>query len=112
MSGITAAGGVTSLNGQKGAVVSTDYGAIGSCVLAAKSNSGLVATVAGETIAASSLRVSIVNTGIYVPLREADALVATPSLSGTWRALNSCGSGGQIMSDSSFYMQTLWTRIS
>jgi len=55
MGGITAAGGVTTLNGQKGDVVTTDFGAVGSTVVAQIQCSANQTIAANTTIAGSAL---------------------------------------------------------
>ena len=93
---ITAAGGgVTSLNGETGAITNTSYGAIGSYVIAA-TNTGEVS--AGTTVAGSSLYYQDYNNTIMnmgqVPYYEGNLLAGnlwtgstSAGLSGTWRSM-------------------------
>ena len=98
-----AGGGVTSLNGQTGAITNTDYGAIGS-YLACLSRSGVSKSVGsyvapGTSVAASELfRVSNSAYGSGFVIQESDGSFRNSqaadtseytslSLSGTWRVL-------------------------
>jgi len=94
-------GGVTSLNGQTGAITNTDYGAIGSYVIAAENTFSANAlrlqnvTVAGSSLIRSdstsatgvqpfnSLQGTSVNSGTAISL----------SLSGTWRRMTRSRNG-------------------
>ena len=88
-------GGVTSLNGQTGAITDTSYGAIGSYVIAASTTA---VGAAGNTVAGSSLNyqnhpTAIMNMG-YINYYEGQNLAGniwtdstTCGLSGTWRAM-------------------------
>jgi hypothetical protein len=124
---VTAAGGgVTSLNGQTGAITNTDYGAIGSYIVAY----GAVSTgySAGSTIAGSSLvraaydlppAATVGGLNVYLTTTSGGG-VSTPAfvvgndfiktslgLSGTWRAMTN---GGGSLTNSN--QQHLWVRIS
>ena len=88
------AGGVTSLNGQTGAITNTDYGAIGSYVAAGSNALGTGVSHVNVTVAGSSLVYSnqAPNAG---PLGASDAASIqvlsnanqSASLSGTWRLM-------------------------
>ena len=110
----TVAGGVTSLNGQTGAITNTDFGAIGSYVLAngaATTNYGM-----NDTIAGSSLQKCSTSSPVSLGSRDMSSAgfgyintMTSAGLSGTWRSVsvhgNSTGVGG--------YASTgLWVRIS
>jgi hypothetical protein len=99
----TVSGGVTSLNGQTGAITNTDYAAIGS-YLACLSRSGVsksvdAYTAPGTAIAGSDLyRISGVGYGSGLVIQESDGTFrsyqiassgqqTSLSLSGTWRVL-------------------------
>jgi hypothetical protein len=126
---VTAAGGgVTSLNGQTGAITNTDYGAIGSYVIAYGATS--VGYTAGSTIAGSSLlRAAYLGDNpsdagglnVYTVASAGGGTTTTTTiitgagawsrtglgLSGTWRSMTNSGvaiSGGN--------QQNLWVRIS
>ena len=110
-------GGVTSLNGQTGAITNTDYGSIGSYVVASENDFSASqerlpnVTVAGSTLyrttsgSNSSLACGLnfiqSNTGI------ASAVSTSLSLSGTWRRLTRSinNSGGTIFSGSNLYVR-------
>ena len=89
------AGGVTSLNGQTGTITNTDYGAIGSYVIAAENTytTGLErlpnVTVAGSTLfrdgAAAGGNACFISTGNNGLIDSATAI--SLGLSGTWRRL-------------------------
>lgn len=116
------AGGVTSLNGQTGAITNTDYGAIGSYVVAF----GAAGTAynAGATAAGSSLARYAFGAGFFggfnnaigssstdnssVISQNAGGVLTSLSLSGTWRAMTQ--SQGTPTSTSRHLH--LWVRIS
>jgi len=109
--------GVTSVNGNTGAVtISSGAPAaydVGAYIVANKSNSGTTATTAGETISGGSLRF-ITNNGYDQPIAAGSggSNHRTPGLSGTWRAMQSVGSGQQIDGTSVNFFSTLWCRVS
>lgn len=90
-----------------------DAYAVGAYIVANKSNSGTTATTAGETISGGSLRF-ITNNGYDQPIAAGSggSNHRTPGLSGTWRAMQSVGSGQQIDGTSVNFFSTLWCRVS
>jgi hypothetical protein len=104
-------GGVTSLNGQTGAITNTGFGNIGSYVIGASSDQFSAAeflpnvTVAGNTLIRSTgtatVGISSESTAIVVSARQASL-----GLSGTWRSMTR-GYGGGTVAPSQ-----LWVRIS
>lgn len=109
------AGGVTSLNGQTGAITDTTVGSIGSYVVASTTSSGTVGYAAGATVAGSALIVSRTGGGYAA----APILTGNPSdafgsagLSGTWRAMMTAASASSVFADSAYRTTTLWVRIS
>jgi hypothetical protein len=90
----TISGGVTSLNGQTGAITNTDYGAIGSYVIAANNDfSASLVKDPNVTVSGSSLiraNPSDVNAtginGTTSPSVQSSAQ-ASLGLSGTWRSM-------------------------
>lgn len=105
-----AVAGVTSLNGQTGAITDTTYGAIGSYCIAAGAQSTQYA--AGATIAGSSLGHdgNSTNTARAIWL-DTSGGVTSMSLSGTYRAMNRVGTHVNIVGGNGF-VPTLWVRIS
>jgi hypothetical protein len=117
---VTAAGGgVTSLNGQTGAITNTDFGAIGSYVFGYISLANGSVVTAGTTFAGSSLSRSVrddlgSNFNLMAFGGGAQYLAgfgfdtASMGLSGTWRSMgrirNGAGEAGQIAG--------FWVRIS
>lgn len=117
-----ATGGVTSLNGQTGAITNTTYGSIGSYVIAFGAANTLYA--AGGTIAGSSLvnfntasyggfnyfgdGTSTGGSGGFYPFSTGGATYASLSLSGTWRAMT----GGKGTPTGGARQCHLWVRIS
>lgn len=94
------AGGVTSLNGQTGAITNTDYGAIGSYVIAAENDYTASQerlpnnTVAGSSLFRSNEAANINNQGISSQGTSAQVINGISStgatslgLSGTWRRM-------------------------
>lgn len=95
--------GVTSLNGQTGAITNTDYGAIGSYVIAASTSYnaqnqlwGPDVTAAGSSLIRASDTATNGGTGSALNGRNVDAITASTEtgtwysslgLSGTWRGL-------------------------
>lgn len=107
-----AVAGVTSLNGQTGAITDTTYGAIGSYCIAAGSTNTIVA--AGATIAGSSLvhKNNTTNTAQAIwDGQDSASTVSNMSLSGTYRAMNRVGNYGNVFGGTG-YLPTLWVRIS
>jgi hypothetical protein len=110
-------GGVTSLNGQTGAITNTNYGAIGSYVTAANYGQSLsTLQSAGATTAGSNLFFTNNNTaaigtslGGFAPTDQsvANAARVSAGLSGTWRALSNNWKGSN-----SSYPVNLFVRIS
>jgi len=114
----TVAGGVTSLNGQTGAITNTDYGAIGSYVIAAENNYTASAerlpdgTVAGSTLFRSNNTstggmqgINMQNfSGSYIENSAATSL----GLSGTWRRMTRSRNGDNGTSSAG----NLYVRIS
>ena len=104
-------GGVTSLNGQSGAVVNTSLYAIGSYVIGRQRNStthAVDSTIAGSTLYASNTYWYPYNNSFYIPgtgNASGDVLVNT----GTWRCvtptLTTGGTYPQLAT-------SLWVRIS
>jgi hypothetical protein len=126
------AGGVTSLNGQTGAITNTDLGVIGSyvtsyyAITAPASNSNLSVS-AGSTTAGSNLRyntarqianVSGVFTGgsyaFSIPSNGQPFPAGGTTFSGTWRSLTGCSTTGYTSGCSEFSQWTpgLWVRVS
>lgn len=107
-----AVAGVTSLNGQTGAITNTTYGAIGSYCIAAGATNTIYA--AGATIAGSALIHVNNNTNTARAIWLDDAVggtVSNMSLSGTYRAMNRVGTYNNIVGGTG-YVPTLWVRIS
>ena len=106
-------GGVTSLNGQTGAITNTDYGAIGSYVIAYASASRTTNISPGTTVAGSTL---FRNTGSSNSstnyLRQADVDTTSAGLSGTWRAMAHSGNGVSWTDTSAYYVNNIFVRIS
>lgn len=97
--GVSAPLGVTSVNGQKGAVVTTDYGGIGSYVIALTAFTAGAGVTAGTTTAASNLNrqtdfsgngyANVLNLSALPSLFSfgAGGSLTNLALSGTWRLL-------------------------
>ena len=109
---VTAAGGgVTSLNGQTGAITNTDYGSIGSYTLAYPDNSFTVNTAPNTTIAGSALRrANASNSSSLNNLIDAEGSTGA-GLSGTWRSMGWNGNG-QTWVGADLYVGNIWVRIS
>lgn len=101
------AGGVTSLNGQTGAITNTSLYAIGSYVTGRPQNQ--TNYPANSTIAGSSLYSTILNDGSFVTNNGNFSASANQVLInvGTWRAMGTCYGNG-----SSVGYAGLWVRIS
>jgi hypothetical protein len=107
-----AVAGVTSLNGQTGAITNTTSGAIGSYTLCLGSQNTSFAL--GATIAGSSLRTAGNTTTTAQPVNNQWASSEdsnTLGLSGTWRAMNRSGSH-LSMTGANGYVGNIWCRIS
>ena len=107
------AGGVTSLNGQTGAITNTGAGNIGSYFVGSTTASGTTAYAAGATVAGSSLIQT--NTSGAAPFQYGNASsdYGSAGFSGTWR--NMAGrvpSGTEYPGDSGYRNHALWVRIS
>ena len=117
----TVAGGVTSLNGQTGAITNTDLDAIGSYgifIVATNTNVGLNATIAGSNLRYNPTYNALVDTNIgynlYLPCRRRGLATydgGGTALSGTWRKMDS---GVTYNTDGSqfFWQNALFVRIS
>jgi hypothetical protein len=115
-------GGVTSLNGQTGAITNTNVDSIGSympAIYAVTGSGGIVTTQVNTTIAGSSLRYN------YNGAFSIDSLTSSSSsgftaggssLSGTWRAMNTSrvvyNPGGGYQPAFWTWTPALWVRIS
>jgi hypothetical protein len=116
-----ATGGVTSLNGQTGAITNTDYGAIGSYTIAFDSSmtggSGTVYDI-NRTIAGSNLARSAQAALTNVPLSLNTGMVINTTsitglgLTGTWRQLSRVVNQTNFSCFSRAYGLSLWVRIS
>jgi hypothetical protein len=105
-------GGVTSLNGETGAITNTNYGVIGSYIIGASNTQFVLAeflpnlTVAGSSLirstqAAASVGISSESTAVVVSQRQASL-----GLSGTWRSMTRGSSASTVAASQ------LWVRIS
>lgn len=94
------AGGVTSLNGETGAIVNTDAQDIGSYVWAVKTG-GITfgSTYAGSSLSAAGHTTGSLSAGGYVQY------AAGTTLSGTWRAMGS-------VTNQNTYQLSLFVRVS
>jgi len=105
------AGGVTSLNGQTGAITNTDYGVIGSYIVAASNTQTSGDYSTNTTIAGSTLSVSNVTggstglSGSSGTTNVGASNITNLGLSGTWRQMSRSWSGASIGVN-------LWVRIS
>ena len=120
---VTASGGVTSLNGQSGAITDTNYGAIGSYVIATTGSGptnyteSVDATVSGSSLNRGTGDYSMnINTGLettdnyLVFASYTGAGYTSLSLSGTWRRMTS---GYQnTINSSNARLPQLYVRIS
>ena len=93
-------GGVTSLNGQTGAITNTDYGAIGSYVVAFDNTIDAFASTTyadvNSTIAGSNLLKAANNdvaTGTTLGSAGLTGATTSAGLSGTWRRMNAYKAG-------------------
>ncbi len=110
VSSTPAGGGVTSLNGQTGAITNTGAGVIGSYVLAASTSSsgenGVNTTVAGSTLCVSNVTggsTGLSSSGGSTFLSSGAS--TNLSFSGTWRQMSRSWSGTNLGTN-------LWVRIS
>jgi hypothetical protein len=106
---VDAKGRVTSASSGAGSVPSA-YG-VGAYIVAAKSQATTVSTSANETQAGSNL---------YMPSPSATPTILgqttwsgryNPGFSGTWRAMQPCGSGQDVIGSTDYIVMTLWVRI-
>jgi hypothetical protein len=106
--------GVTSLNGQTGAITNTDYGAIGSYVIAAENDfSANVLRLENVTVAGSSLiRSNDTSINAVQPFNSLQGNSVSSltdislSLSGTWRRMTrSRGSTSTVLSAMNLYVR-------
>lgn len=110
------AGGVTSLNGQTGAVTTTSFNAIGSCSAGSRLNGAQATTGAGDTIAGSNIySITSGNSwGAFSNIQSGPQAYGIGNLgrSGTWRAMNSGKNGDP--NDCGYYFSSanLWMRVS
>jgi hypothetical protein len=110
----TVAGGVTSLNGQTGAITNTDLYAIGSYVIGRPANSSTYAvnsTIAGSILYSVSAAIIYwpAASGFYSSWNGSTVTSATTLVNtGTWRCVSPCG----VESSNGFYHTGLWVRIS
>lgn len=112
---------VTSLNGQTGAITNTDYGAIGSYVIASTTFSASATISANTTVAGSTLnRTDYVSAGASTVARPLNGLAqgnvsvtvgmqTSLGLSGTWRAMTYAMNSTAVNSAAPLI---LWVRIS
>lgn len=110
-----AGGGVTSLNGQTGAIVDTDLNAIGSYINGRPQNGTSYArnsTIAGTSLYATSggnIYWSQANVNWFNGVTSGDGLAAVGGVlinTGTWRCMSSAYSNGDVSNAG------LWVRIS
>jgi hypothetical protein len=103
------AGGVTSLNGQSGAITNTDYGAIGSYIIAAQDTFGTIERLPNVTVAGSTLirTTQTAQQGININSGAVVNSVAYVSLgfSGTWRRMTRSISGTATNSGGDLYVR-------
>ena len=96
-SGLTGiSGGVTSLNGQTGAITNTSYNAIGSYFVWSAARDGIGNSTVGSTVSGSSLN-----------KKDTAGNTVNAGLSGTWRNM-----GGSESSGSTTAGERAWVRIS
>lgn len=105
------AGGVTSLNGQTGAITNTTNGVIGSYVAAGILNGSNTTNSIGNTVAGSTLR--LVNgsgqwSALYMNgLDSTGSGVSNPGLTGTWRCMGTSKNSSVVCGRYSFYTNLL-----
>jgi hypothetical protein len=107
------AGGVTSLNGQTGAITNTTYGAIGSYVVGSTTASGTTAYAANDTVAGSSL--IVMNSGTNdspFGSTQSSGNYSSASLTGTWRNAGGYVPSGNTLGSTGYRVPTLWVRVS
>lgn len=107
-----AGGGVTSLNGQTGAITNTSTNTIGSYCIAWRYTGFFGSMSYGSTLAGSSLRM-VGSGGPFDPFQDVNNGVSltNPSLSGTWRAMTTVNSQ-DIGCGSWRTWAALWVRVS
>jgi hypothetical protein len=98
------AGGVTSLNGQTGAITNTSINSIGSYFAGGTLTFGTYNF--GDTVAGSSLRISAIS-NTFGSFGDSSY---NPSLSGTWRAMGR--SVSENVEGNNEYGANLWVRVS
>lgn len=103
-------GGVTSLNGQTGAITNTDFNSIGSYTVGQWTSSGGSQSNAGSTVAGSAINRQNTNQAPFSSYVSAGTTSA--GLSGTWRFMLTVGSGSAIYGDSDFRISNILVRIS
>lgn len=110
------AGGVTSLNGQTGAITDTNLYAIGSYVTGRPQNATVYpvnSTLAGSSLYATSGALRWVQGGGWIDLSDTNYFANTNMYTlvntGTWRCVSPCG---LYTINSSSYSTGLWVRIS
>lgn len=81
-------GGVTSLNGQTGAITNTGFNAIGSYAIVLGYDPGGTQVYSGSTYSGSNLNVGV---GIYMYGTYTSYNGYNKPLSGTWRCMGGCG---------------------
>jgi hypothetical protein len=112
VSSTPAGGGVTSLNGQTGAITNTGLYAIGSYITGRPINNSAYAvdsTIAGSSLYAVSLPLTTNGTNFYIAYSAATVAPAnnyTLINTGTWRCMSPCGTNGTQAASG------LWVRIS
>jgi hypothetical protein len=106
------AGGVTSLNGQTGAITNTDFGSIGSYFVGSTTASGTTVYAAGATVAGSALiQNSATGSGPFL-LGAPSTDYTGAGFSGTWRNMAGRVASGAEYVASSYRVNTIWVRIS
>jgi hypothetical protein len=113
-----AATGVTSLNGQTGAITNTGLDAIGSYMVGFASGT-LTNIAVGGTVAGSNLRIDNDGSNALTPLSAANSAfyanvngISGTALSGTWRRLSTGNTTYQTSCCGSRWPAHLWVRIS
>jgi hypothetical protein len=116
------AGGVTSLNGQTGAITNTTFDSIGSCAILVSAQTS--DTAVGGTIAGSSLRYNLSSLNVgnngslafgHVTQNSNTYNGGGTSVSGTWRKMSGGPNYAVVTSctDTYYYfMAALWVRVS
>jgi hypothetical protein len=107
-------GGVTSLNGQTGAITNTDFNAIGSYTGGGIKNSAYGTTNSNTTASGSSIYGGTIDSQISpFDAFRTDQSNSNFSKSGTWRSMGYSKNSGFINKSGAYYCSTnLWVRIS